>query len=54
MKSAFRDKNDGRIYLVGETFSADEGRVAELAQGGFVEEPAKPKRAPRKKAPAKE
>ena len=50
---AFCDKQSGRIYLEGEAFSADEERVAELAQGGFVE-PQKPKRAPRKKAQPKE
>lgn len=43
---AFTDRDSGEVKLPGDTFSGDARRVAELAEGGWVEKPAQ---RPRKK-----
>lgn len=50
---AFTCKLSGRVFLVGDTYAGEEERIAELARGGFVEEPARPRKAARKRAPAR-
>lgn len=44
----FCDRLTGRIYKVGETFTGDAERVSELAQGGWVQPTAKPKKRKKK------
>lgn len=48
---AFGDKSDGdRLYMPGDSYEADEARIAELQDGGFVEVAEEPKKQPRKRA----
>lgn len=49
--SAFTDRLTKNVYLPGDTYAGEDARIAELAAGGYVEEPKKPapKRAARKK-----
>ena len=49
---AFTDRFTGAVHRPGETFAGEEARVAELAEGGWVDEPL-PAEKPKKKAPAK-
>lgn len=49
--SAFTDRLTKEVFIPGDTYAGDEARIAELAAGGYVEEPKKPapKRAVKKK-----
>ena len=40
----FQDRETGRIYRVGETYSGSADRVSELVKGGWVAEPVSKKR----------
>lgn len=45
--SAFTDRHTGKVHVPGETYAGDDARIAELAEGGYLEMPEKPKRTAR-------
>lgn len=53
VKRAFTCKLGGGVFLVGDSYEGTAERIAELAEGGFVEKPAR-KPARKKTAETKE
>lgn len=50
---AFTDRFTNVVYLPDATFVGEGDRIAELAKGGYVDEPSQPAEKPKKKAAAK-